>query len=324
MPRRSKKILISFLSACLAHCSVICAASGTDLAVEASPDEKEYSQISALINEGSLLPARTRVEALIARYPANWRVSLLAARLYRKMGLSGFAAMQYEKVRAQDPRMVEALVALSEIHLENLSTEIAIVLARQAVEIDPRSKEARQALVEALLAGQFLRQAREQAQSLKSMYPSDPDVAHTLSAVAQAFGQYDEATATLLRALATRPEKINWRLELANIYQAEGKYQDCYATLKQVLEVEPHMIEALNKMAHLQEFDMHDYMPAFRSYRAIKEIIPDSAAAQAGMDRCFAKQSDLALNVRNAFYRALGLKNRDAKLEEAGDLPSSF
>jgi len=323
MPRRSQKIFLIFFSAALVHCTSFCPA-GAGAVVADSPDEKEYERISALINEGALLPARTRVELLVARYPANWRVSLLAARLYRKMGLSGFAAMQYEKVRAHDPRMVEALVALSEIHLENLSTEIAIVLARQAVEIDPRSKEARQALVEALLAGQFLRQARDQAQTLNSMYPSDADVAHTQASVAQAFGQYDVATAMLLRALATRPEKINWRLELADIYQAQGQYAACYATLKQVLEAEPHMLEALNKIAHLQEFDMHDYMPAFKTYRSIKEIIPDSATAQAGMDRCFAKQSDLALNVRNAFYRVLGIKNRNAKLEESTDLPVSF
>jgi len=113
-------------------------------------------------------------------------------------------------------------------------------------------------------------------------------------------------------------------LELADIYQAQGQYQACYATLKQVLEAEPHMLEALNKIAHLQEFDLHDYMPAFRTYRSIKDIIPDSATAQAGMDRCFAKQSDLALNVRNAIYRALGIKNRKAKLEDSNDLPVSF
>jgi tetratricopeptide (TPR) repeat protein len=287
-------------------------------------DQKEFNEIAKLIDEGSLLAARSKVEALLTRSPENWRVALLAGRLYRKMGLSGFAIMQYEKVRAQNPRMVEALVALSQLHLENLSTEIAIMMARKAVEIDPRDKEARLALVEALLAGQSLRQAQEQAQKLAEMYPADADVAHTLSGVAQAFGHYEEATARLLIALATRPQKITWRLELADIYQAQGQYDACRTTLYQVLEVEPYSLDALTKVAHLEEFDMHEYMPALRSYKAIKGIIGDSAAAQAGIDRCLTKQSDLALNARNAVYHLLGVPIHDAKLEQSNDLPSSF
>jgi tetratricopeptide (TPR) repeat protein len=287
-------------------------------------DQNQFTDIAKLIGEGSLLPARARVEALLARLPDDWKVALLAGRLYRKMGLSGFAIMQYERVREQDPHMVEALVALAQLHLENLSPEIAIILARQAVAIEPGNKEARLVLVEALLAGQSLRQVSEQAQILASMYPSDADAAHTLSGVAQAFGRNNEATALLLSALAARPRQLTWRLELADLYQTQGHYEACRSALNQVLQEEPHSLEALNRKAHLQEFDMHEYMPALRSYRAIKEIIADSAAAQAGIDRCLAKQSDFALNLRNAIYRLLGVRTSDAKLEESNDLPSSL
>jgi hypothetical protein len=81
---------------------------------------------------------------------------------------------------------------------------------------------------------------------------------------------------------------------------------------------------SLAKIAHLVKFDMHEYMPALRSYKAIKGIIGDSAAAQAGIDRCLTKQSDLALNARNVVYHLLGVSMHDAKLEESNDLPSSF
>jgi len=287
-------------------------------------DQKEFTDCARLIDEGALLLAREKVEAMLARLPDDWRVALLAGRVYRKMGLSGFAIVQYEKVRAQNPRMLEALVALSQMHLDNLSTTPAIMLARQAVAVDPKDKEARLALVDALLAGQSLRQANEQAQILASRYPNDAAVAHTLSGLAQAFGHYGEATALLLSALAARPHMLTWRLELADIYQAQGHYEACRSALNQVLQEEPHSIEALNKIAHLQEFDMHEYMAALRSYRAIKEIIADSAAAQAGIDRCMTKQTDFALNVRNAVYRIFGVRVRDAKLEDSNDLPSSL
>lgn len=285
---------------------------------------KEFSELAHLIDEGSLLPAQSRIESLLARDPDNWRVALLAGRLYRKMGLSGSAIMQYEKVRVQNPQMVEALVALSQMHLENLSTEMAIMLARKAVSVDPHSKDGRLALVQALLAGQSLRQAQEEAQILASMYPSDADVDHTLSSVAEAFGRYDQATALLLRAVGQRPHKLDWLLELSEIYQLEGKFDACRAALLQILVEDPHSLEALTKLAHLQEFDMHEYMSALSSYRRIKEVIPDSAAAQAGIDRCLAKQSDLAVNFRNAVYRIFGVSFRDLKKEESNELPSSF
>ena len=285
---------------------------------------QDFEQIAHLIDEGTLLPARVRVETLLANQPSDWHVALLAGRLYRRMGLSGFAIVQYEKVRAQNPNMVEPLIALSQLHLDNLSTEIAIVLARRAVEIDPQSKEARLALINALVAGQSLRQAREQATRLQAAYPNDADVAHALSAVEQSFGQYDSATALLLSALAKRPQMLAWRLELADLYLSRNNFEACRSALNQVLSVEPHSLEALNSLAHLLEFDLHEYMPALRAYRAIKEIIPDSATAQAGIDRCLVKQSDFALNLRNGLYHLFGLKVQDEKLEESNDLPSSF
>ncbi len=156
------------------------------------------------------------------------------------------------------------------------------------------------------------------------MFPSDADVAHTLSEAAQAFGHYQEATGLLLRALALKPRNIAWRLELADLYQSQGQYQACRSTLREILEVEPYSLDALNKIAHVQEFDLNEYMPALKSYRAIKEIIGDSAAAQAGIDRCLAKQRDLALNARNAVYRLFGISTRSVKKEESNEVPSSL
>jgi tetratricopeptide (TPR) repeat protein len=286
--------------------------------------QKEFADLAGQIDSGALITARSKIEDWLRRAPQDWQVALLAGRLYRKMGLSGLAILQYEKVRSRDPHMVEALVALSQLHLENLSTEIAIGLARQAVALDPGNKQARLALVEALLSGQSLHQADEQAKILAGLFPSDADVLHTLSGVAMAFGHYTDAVRLLNQALATKPRNVAWRLELADLYQAQGNYQACHNTLSLILEVEPYSLDALNKMAHVQEFYLHEYMPALHSYRAIKEIVGDSAAAQAGIDRCLTKQSDLALNARNAVYRLFGVSIRDPRVEGSVDLPPSF
>jgi len=320
-------VITGLVALCGACCPQVLAAvsdAPKSQAVAGELTDKAFDDLAKQIDEGALMAARSKIESYLARSPQDWRVALLAARLYRKMGLSGLAILQYEKVRAQDPRRVEALVALSQLHLENLSTEIAIALARQAVGLDPLNKQARLALVEALLAGQSLRQAQDQAAILASMFPADADVAHTLSQAAQAFGHYKEATGLLLRSLALKPRNVAWRLELADLYQSQGQYQDCCNTLREILEVEPYSLDALNKIAHVEEFDLNEYMPALKSYRAVKEIIGDSAAAQAGMDRCLAKQRDLALNARNAVYRLFGISMRDAKKDESSEVPSSF
>ena len=141
----------------------------------------DLAEVDRLIAVGSLLQARQRVDSLLKSYPDDWQVALTAARLYRKMGLSSYAILEYERVRGARPLMSEPLVALSEIHLENLSTELAQRLAREAVYLDPKSREARLALVSALLAGQSVSQAREQAEILAQMFPGDPEVEHVLA-----------------------------------------------------------------------------------------------------------------------------------------------
>ncbi|MBA4079442.1 MAG: hypothetical protein C0508_30715, partial [Cyanobacteria bacterium PR.023] len=161
--------------------------------------------VDRLIADGSLLAARSKIETLLSVYPEDSAVALSAARLYQKMGLSAFAIMQYEKTRRAKPLLLEPLVALSKLHLENLSTELAVELARRAVQLDPSSRDARLALVSALLAEQSVKQAKVQADALAQRFPHDPDVDHALASVAQAFGENKKAIDLLAKAVESRP-----------------------------------------------------------------------------------------------------------------------
>jgi len=272
--------------------------------------------VDGLIAEGSLLAARSKIENLLSSYPDDSDVALTAARLYQKMGLSAFAIMQYEKTRRTKPMLLEPLVALSTLHLENLSTELAVELARRAVQMDPSSRDARLALVSALLAEQSVKQAKAQATALGQRFPNDPDVDHALASVAQAFGENKRAIDLLIKAVEARPAELQWQLELVDLYIANQYYEKARSVLTSILRREPQSLEGLERLAHLDEFCLHDYMTARDSYRKVLGVLPDSASAQAGIDRCLVKQGDLALNLRNFIRRILNLPLGPVKDEE--------
>jgi len=290
-----------------------------------APLAAQLRKIDLLVAEGSLLPARSAVEALLGQYPDDTAVNLSAARLYGKMGLSAFAIMQYEKVRQARPLAVEPLVALSKLHLENLSTELAVRLAEEAVAIQPTSREAQLALVSALLASQSVKQAQKHANILGRMYANDPEVEHALANVAQAFGDKN-AIALMRKAVDARPAEQSWALELAELYSANQNYEKAKEILKDVLSRDNQSLKALEQLAHLNEFELNDYMAARNNYMQIKTILPDSSSAQAGMDRCLTKQGDLALNLRNFVRRLFQLIALAKNEESASDTlaPSSY
>lgn len=297
-------------SAILSKLTILCTAFFISVCLTASVQASDKSAVMPelasalrLIDEGSLLSAKPLVEKLLLAYPEDKEVSLAAARLYQKMGLSTLAIVYYEKVREKSPRMQEALVALARLHLENLSSALALEMASEAVSIDPHSKAARLVLVEALLAGQSLKRARLEVAELTSMFPRDPEVLHCLSLVSQTFGENEKALAYMVLASQARPKQLQWLMELADLYQRVGNYNKAAAVLTSVLEFDPQSVSALDALARLYEFDLGDYVRARDCYLRILTILPDSGTARGGADRCLAKQADLALWLRGNIYR---------------------
>ncbi len=293
-----------------------CAVAQGPLSSNQASLSRSLKAVDQLIADGSLLAARSKIETMLSLYPDDSAVALSAARLYQKMGLSAFAIMQYEKTRRARPLLLEPLVALSKLHLENLSTELAVELARSAVQLDPSSRDARLALVSALLAEQSVKQAKAQADALAQRFPHDPDVDHALASVAQAFGENKKAIDLLVKAVESRPTEQTWQLELVDLYIANRDYERARSVLLSILLREPQSLDTLERLAHLDEFYLHEYMDARACYRKILTILPDSASAQAGLDRCLVKQGDLALNLRNFIRRILNLPLGPIKDEE--------
>ena len=100
----------------------------------------DFAAVNRLIDEGALLPARARVEVLLKNSPGDWHVSLLAARLYRRMGLTGFAICPVRKCPGPQSRKQniwsKPWLPCPSSSLQNLNTEAALTMARRAVELD--------------------------------------------------------------------------------------------------------------------------------------------------------------------------------------------
>lgn len=268
--------------------------------------QSELDVLQKQLSDGQLMTARKSVEELLAKYPHDPAVALLSARLYSRMGLSALAIIQFERVRRSYPYMVEPMIALARLHLENLSTFLAVNLAEDAVHIEPSNKEAQLVLVDALISNQSLRRARQQANKLLDLYPNDAQVLHANAEVSQAEGDLEKAQRFLEVAASRAPERLSWQIELAGLYQSLGNFSAARASYDEILKNDPGDLEALSGLAHLYEFDLNDFLRARNVYERILKIIPDDPASLAGMERCQTKQSDLALWLRGLIYRTLG------------------
>lgn len=256
-----------------------------------------------LIEDGSYSAARARLEKLQAERPNDVNVKILAARLFRKIGLWSVSIMEYEKVRQVNPSIVEPYIALSEMHRENLSTEIALAMAEEAVTRAPHSVRAREALISALIDNHNVNQAHAELTALIKERPADPDVLYLSFKVKKGLGELERARVDLEKAMKLDPENVAWYFDLAEIYEDTGDYQQARATIGKYIEASPDSTRALSKLAEILEFRLYDIEGAKQVYDRILAIEPDNQSAVAGKDRLLKKRNDLAAVIKRNIYK---------------------
>ena len=256
-----------------------------------------------LIEDGSYSAARARLEKLLAERPNDVNVRILAARLFRKIGLWSVSIMEYEKVRQVDPAIVEPYIALSEMHRENLSTEIALGMAEEAVALAPQSVRAREALISALIDNHNVNQAHAELTALIKERPTDPNVLYLSFKVKKGLGELEPARVDLEKAMKLAPDNVAWYFDLAEIYEDTGDYQNARATIGKYIEASPDSTRALSKLAEILEFRLYDIEGAKQVYDRILDIEPDNQSAVAGKERLLKKRNDLAAVLKRNIYK---------------------
>ncbi len=278
-----------------------------------SPKEDPTAQLKEaqrLAESGALYQARELLGNIVRKYPDNPEVNLVAAKLYRQLGFTAQSIQYYQRVRRWRPLDIEPLVALSQMHLELLDSDNALWLARMAVNLDPRAKEARLALAEALLAAQSLKDVDAVVKSLTKDFPGDAQVLYLAYRMHKEDGDFAAARLSLELAIAMDKAQPRWLLDLSDACVADGDYKAAKEALKKYLLAEPDSTEALGKYAELLEHNLHDYFGAIDQYRVMLKLDPVNVTALTGIERCRAKQNDFAAAwrdwVRNAFGSMFG------------------
>lgn len=263
--------------------------------------DPELSRIESLVNQGSLIKARRAVESVLSEQPGNIQARLLAARIYKAMGLWSRSILEYESIRSEDPDLVEPYVALSQMHLENLSADLSLSLARQAVRLAPDSKEARVALISGLIATHEYSDADRELEALIKRFPADAAVLYMAFQLYRDNGEFKEARDFLRKAIKANPDRIAWLLDLYDVCESLGDIKSAEQAVELYLTKAPSSVEALEKLALLQENYLYDYVLAGRTYDKILAIDPENWNALAGKDRIEIRQNDLAMSYKRRF-----------------------
>lgn len=243
---------------------------------------------------GSYFKASAQLDQLRAKYPDNIDVILASARLYRDMGLPARAAAEYQKVLRTNPNSTESYVALSNIYRQQLDIPRAIAFARRAFASNPHATEARVALVSALVEGGMLKESEQELNQLLKTDAKNAQVQYVSYKLAMRRGQTVSAQQHLESAVALAYSRPDWLVELSELNRMEGDYAAARRNLEESLTSDQFSLDALNKLAIVDEFYFHEYDHAMEQYRNILAIDPDSVTALAGLDRCKVKKNDIA------------------------------
>ncbi|MGH9552982.1 MAG: tetratricopeptide repeat protein, partial [Terriglobales bacterium] len=234
------------------------------------------------------------LDKLKSQYKSDPDVDLAAGRLYREMGLYDRAEAEYREALRLKYFSIEANVAMCELSLQKLDNPTALTYARRACNLDPHSSKAGIALASALIASGRLREAEQQVNKLLATDPHSAQVQYVGYKLAIERGEITTAQKRLEAAVRLGGDPAEWLVDLSEVYKTLGDYAAAKRCLVRALSKEPYSLDALSKLATLEEFYLRDYNKAIEQYRNILAIDGDSVTALAGLDRCKVKKNDIA------------------------------
>ena len=266
--------------------------------------EKMLGRLQMLISTRAFLEANDVLDQLSAANPGDVDVRIASAKLYREMGMLARSRIEYQQLSIAYPTRVEPLIALSQMYLLYLDPRNALSTARQAVNLAPNNKDARIALVSALVAGGYLKEADDQLARLTRANAGDAEVHYVAYKLMMERGQLTEARHELENAIRIDPTNGQWLLDLSELCKLQHDYVEARACLQRAINSDPNSLDNINKMAILEEYCFHDYDEARQQFQKILQIQPDNVSALAGLDRCKAKENDIAAILKDQIRSA--------------------
>ncbi len=245
--------------------------------------------------ENDLIAAERRLQGLLKQHPKNVAVRLEMASLAR---LRGDVSGQIRSIR-------EALV------------------------LNPESRDAGMALTRALLAAKKPEAALNAARTLFEKYPDKIKVVKLLARAQLAKGEVSSAVASYRKLLKLQPSSAEAELRLATTLVQAGNHSSALKHVKRARELAPNSILVRERLVRITHASGNLEL-ALKDARALQADWPSLSVGYVleGDIHNSAKRTDLAISAyRKAFRKqpsaALALR-LSQMLARAGDLPSAL
>lgn len=286
------------------YCPVSCATINHD----------QLNEINSLIEQGKFKQAEQLIDKAKEGAAKDPQLHFMAAKLLRRTGRTDAAIAEYQQTSMLAPSNVEALIALSELFMQNLQLDESLNCAKLAVDLSPDSVPARLTYARVLLKADHTGDAEEQIHNLMVKDNHNPEVQLLLYELGRKKSDFAAARRALKFVMANSAKQDpHWQVELADLDEAEGDFAGARSILEQVLITDPGCIEARNKLARLLEFRFHDFRMATSCYSKLLRMDPQSDDAAGGVERCRKKERDIAFRMKATLQGSLREAQSGAK-----------
>ena len=149
------------------------------------------------------------------------------------------AIQMYEKALEIDPRTVEAVFNIGQIHDQHGRTKEAFRQYYKALEIDPNFAQAHDQLGVTLAKQKRFKDAEHHLRKALHLTPSNPFFNTNIGTMYLNQGQIAQAASYLEKAIALKPDLVGALCNLGIVYDRLGKLDAAAALLVRTLEIEP-------------------------------------------------------------------------------------
>ena len=215
-------------------------------------------------------------------------------------------ALHYQRILADNPCKVEALIGMSLIAIVSDQPVPAVDMARAAVAAAPQAGIAWVALGQALKANGRLGEAEAAYDRALSLNRNDALAHMGLGELRMATGRPEEATEQFDAALRRQPALVAAHMAFAHALACMGRDQNALERYQQVLLLAPDAAEAefavgfiLARLGKAEEAEAH--------YRRALMLRPDFGAAWMNLG-CLLREQGRPLHAEAALVRALELR----------------
>lgn len=270
-----------------------------------NPSLGQINQLKNFLNNGEILLAKEKAEALIKKYPNSFIIwNILGVSLYELGKIKG-AIKSYKKVIKLNPSYVHAYINLALAFRTQGNLEKSIEFCEKAMFQKPDDAKAYNILGALLLEQGKFEKANLACKKAILLQPDYADAHNNLGAILIDQGEFDYAIESFEKAITINPIFVEAYDNLGLAFTAKAKFDDAIKSFKKAILLNPDYADAYNNMgvalANKGKFD-----ESMKNYQKAILIKPKYAEPYINIGNLLKDQSNLNEAI-NAYKKAIFL-----------------